>query len=444
MSNVQQAPMDHYGAEFQVFQDQQLATPSWLRQLRAAGFEQFQAMGFPTTRDEEWRFTSVRSLATQRFTVADPLLVDTAAAARQRDLLDGDHHRLVSFNGELQAGHSTSRTMTPAVKLCSLRELLRQDDRDARTLLASVAHEDSPFVSLNQAFIADGVVLRIPDGVKLQQPIELLFVSRAADFPGMSHPRIFVMLGRDSQATLVERHVGLEGAKYFSNIVSHIRLAPGAVLDHHKLQQEQRNAVHFACTDVELSERSSFRSHYFGFGGALARNEINCRLLGEHAECVLNGVYLARDRQHLDQRTRIDHAMPRCTSHELYKGILQDQAHGVFNGKIYVHADAQKTDAKQSNHVLLLSDDAVINTKPQLEIYADDVKCTHGATIGDLDEQALHYLRSRGLPLELARSLLIYAFANEIVREVSLPGVRRYLEEILLRDQGLDRWEESV
>jgi Fe-S cluster assembly protein SufD len=253
---------------------------------------------------------------------------------------------------------------------------------------------------------------------------------------GVSHPRILIRVGKDSKAQVIESYLGV-GDTYFTNAITQIEVDANAELDHHKLQHEQLGALHLAATHVTQQAQSNFRSHYFSFGASLARNEINCLLDGERIETTLNGLYMPTGNQLMDCRTRIDHAKPNCNSYELYKGILDDEARGVFNGKIFVHQDAQKTDAKQSNQALLLSDDAVVNTKPQLEIYADDVRCTHGATIGELDEKALYYLRSRGVPLELARKMLIFAFANDVVLAVEVPAVRRHLESILLASHGL-------
>jgi Fe-S cluster assembly protein SufD len=245
------------------------------------------------------------------------------------------------------------------------------------------------------------------------------------------------VLGPNAQSTVIESYVGLNDDVYFTNAVTEVKVGDGAALDHCKVQQESTNAFHIAATRVHQSASSRFSSHYFSLGAKLARNEINPVLDAEGCECRLDGLYLAAGQQHTDSRTRIDHAKPHCDSFELYKGILDDRAKGVFNGKIYVHEDAQKTDAKQSNQVLLLSDDAVIDTKPQLEIFADDVKCTHGATVGQLDEQAMFYLRSRGIPQDLARSLLIYAFANEVVEGVNVQPVRDYLRRLLLAGHSL-------
>src|SRR5262249_35960865 len=239
-----------------------------------------------------------------------------------------------------------------------------------------------------------------------------LFYSTTGE-PAVAHPRSLVVAGTSSQLTLVETYAGRDGEVYFTNAVTEVVAGENAVLDHYKVQRESRAAFHVATTQVRQARSSNFSSHFIGLGGGLVRNEVRALLDAEGCECTVNGLYVAGGRQHADNHTVIDHARPHCASHELYKGILDGHAHGVFNGKIFVREDAQKTDAKQTNQTLLLSDDAVINTKPQLEIYADDVKCTHGATVGQLDAESLFYLRARGIGLDEARSLLIFAFAND-------------------------------
>jgi Fe-S cluster assembly protein SufD len=257
----------------------------------------------------------------------------------------------------------------------------------------------------------------------------------------MSHPRTLIVAGVNSQATIVESYVSLEDtekpAAFFTNAVTEAVLAENAVIDHYKIQRESGKAFHIATFQVQQGRSSNFSSHSIALGGSLARNEVNAVLDAEGCECTLNGLYMAGGRQLMDNHTRIDHAKPHGTSHELYKGILDDTARGVFNGKICVHQDAQKTDAKQTNRTLLLSDDAVINTKPQLEIFADDVKCTHGASIGQLAEEAIFYLRSRGIDKEDARSLLTFAFANDIIGRIKIEPIRAQLEKILLAGRRL-------
>jgi Fe-S cluster assembly protein SufD len=258
-----------------------------------------------------------------------------------------------------------------------------------------------------------------------------LFVSTTHEKPTVSHPRNLIVVDNDSQATIVESYVGLENDVYFTNVVSEIRGGENAILTHYRLQQESQEAFHIATVQAHLRRSSNFSSHSIALGGALVRNDVTAALAGEGSECTLNGLYMVTGHQQVDNHTRIDHEKPHCRSRELYKGILDGKSKGIFNGKIFVHKAAQKTDAKQTNKNLLLSEDAVINTKPQLEIYADDVKCTHGSTIGQLDQDAMFYLRSRGIGLQAARRLLTYAFASEIITQIKIEPVRTQLDNLL-------------
>jgi Fe-S cluster assembly protein SufD len=284
---------------------------------------------------------------------------------------------------------------------------------------------------MNTSFLAEGARVEIPNGAALAEPLEIVFITSSAnDKPALLTPRVLIVVGKNATATVIERYVG-EGT-YFTNAVTEIALAEGARLDHVKIQQESSyagtKAYHIANTQIVQAAKSTFTTHYLALGGSLVRNEVRVRFDGEHAEATVNGLYLGSGKQHLDNFTVIDHAKPNCASHELYKGILDERSHGVFNGKILVRKDAQKTDAKQTNKVLLLSDDATINTKPQLEIFADDVKCTHGATIGQLDAVQLFYLQSRGIPLDQARRVLTFAFANDVVQRIKIEAIREELE----------------
>jgi Fe-S cluster assembly protein SufD len=286
-------------------------------------------------------------------------------------------------------------------------------------------------VALNTAFAEDGALIEIPRGLVVEEPIHLLFVSTPGTEPAVSHPRNLILAGRESQATIIEAYVGLGDGVYFTNAVSEIVTAEGAVIDHYKLQGESEKAFHVATVQGLQERSSSLNSHNLSFGAALTRNDVNSVLDAEGAECTLNGLFVVAGRQHVDNHTTLDHAKPHCNSHELYKGILDGQAVGVFNGKIMVRKEAQKTNAIQSNKNLLLSEGAVINTKPQLEIYADDVRCTHGATVGQLDRDALFYMQTRGIAREAARDLLTYAFAGDLFDRVNVATVRNRLDEAL-------------
>lgn len=420
-------------------QDLSAGSPEWLRALREAGLRRFQQVGFPTNKWEDWRFTPVSGISQGNFQVAPPGVVtpEVTEAVAQASLSDMAG-RLVFINGQWEPRLSKVGSLPTGIRVGNLAVDLESDGAVSRGVLgrqASVEH--SPFTALNDALFRDGAVLDIADSVELDAPLQLLFVTSGGGEPAWSTVRNVVRVGRNSRLKLIETHVGAAGEAYLSNSVTEIELGDGAELAHHKLQVDSIAAYHIASAFVSQATGSRYSNHYFAFGGALSRNEIHCYHTGENVESVLHGLYLVSGSQLADCRTRIDHAMPNCTSHEVYKGILDNRARGVFNGKIHVHPDAQKTDAKQSNQALLLSDDAVIDTKPELEIYADDVRCTHGATVGELDPQAMFYLRSRGIPETLARKMLIFAFANDVVQGVSIEPLKRHLESVLLADHGL-------
>ena len=294
-------------------------------------------------------------------------------------------------------------------------------------MLRHADYKTHAFVALNTAFVADGAFIEIPKGLVLEKPIHLLYVSDAAGQPVVSHPRNLIVAGRESQVGVIESYVALSEAAYFTNAVTEVVAGEGAVVDYCKAQQESDLAFHYARVQVRQERSSSVSIHSFALGAALLREEVQTVLDGEGAEAALNGLFVIAGRQHVDNHTVIDHAKPHCSSRELYKGILEGKSTGVFNGKIIVRKDAQKTDSKQSNKNLLLSEDAVINTKPQLEIFADNVKCTHGATIGQINPEAVFYLRSRGIAWEEARNLLTYAFANELMERLKYGPLRQRL-----------------
>jgi len=417
--------------------DLESATPSWLTGLRQEAFRHFEDLGFPTTRQEEWRFTNVKRIAETAFTLAE-IPASLSHETISPFVLDEDYLRLVFVDGHYVGELSATGATRHDAVVSSLSAALADHPALIKDHLGQLASDDTAsFAALNSAFIRDGAFVHVPRGVVVERPIHLLFISTDNSNPTVSYPRNLIIAQRDTQATIIESYVGLNDGVYLTNAVTEVSVAENAIVDHCKLQQESGDGYHVATTQVRQQRASRFSSHYFSLGGQLVRNEVNVTLDDEGCECTLKGLYIAAGHQHMDNRTRIDHAKPHCNSHELYKGILDERAKGVFNGKIYVHPDAQKTDAKQSNQVLILSDDAVIDTKPQLEIYADDVKCTHGATVGQIDETALYYLRSRGISEDLARSLLVYAFANEIASALPLEAVREHVERFLLAGQRL-------
>lgn len=431
---------DHYLDAFSRFEKELEADEhSPLHRLRETAIGRFAELGFPTARDEEWRFTSLAPLTRVSFRRASTSVPSNLTSSKLDQLTYGswDCHRLVFVNGAL-ARELSDVPSTLRMVLTSLREALDHNPSAVEPYLAKYAdNEDHAFVALNTAFLHDGSFVNIPKDCVVEKPIHLVFVSVPGREPMTAHPRSLIVAGVNSQATIVESYVSLGDGGAFTNAVTEVVLQENAGIDHYKIQRENSQTFHVATLQVQQGRSSRFSSHSITTGGALARNDVNAVLDAEGCECTLNGLYMATGKQLIDNHTRIDHAKPHCTSHELYKGILDGQARGVFNGKIYVHEDAQKTDAKQTNKTLLLSEDAVINTKPQLEIFADDVKCTHGATVGQLAKEAIFYLRSRGIGREDARSLLTFAFANDIIGRIKVEPIRTHLEEVLLAGRPL-------
>lgn len=415
--------------------------PAPVRHLRLAAIARFDQIGFPTSRNEDWRFTSVAELLKVPFSPAPALEEGAVSEDDLEPFTFGEAARLVFVNGRFVKSLSRLPPLGPGVLFGSVAEALLDDPGALTPHLGRVAeYKDQPFTALNTAFFRDGAALVIPDGIAIEPPIHVVHVALPGAGPWVSYPRNLIVLGRGSRASVVESWVGLprEGnpEPTFTDAVTEVVLAAEAVFDHVRLQREDRRAFHFSNLAVAVATAARFTTHLVSLGGSWVRNESRVRFSGEDAEATVNGLYFGHGTQHVDNHTVIDHALPHCASHELYKGILDGRAKGVFNGKIFVRQDAQKTDAKQTNQTLLLSDDAVINTKPQLEIFADDVKCTHGATVGNLNEEALFYLRSRGLDRTEARALLTYAFANDIISRIALAEVRERLEALLLSRSG--------
>jgi len=400
--------------------------PRWLQDLRARGAARFAELGFPTVREEDWRFTSVTPISKTDFSPAP----EGHLASEQLDafLYADAPHRLVIVNGRFVPELSRTRGLPQGMHVGSLAVALSEQADPAARYLGQLADFDSrAFAALNTAFLQDGAYVHIPDGAVLEQPLQLLFVS-VGDGTVMSHPRVLIIAGERSQSRIVETYVGADDQVYFSNAVTEVFAGENAVVDHYKVQEESLQAFHVASMHVHAARSANFSSHSFVLGGRLVRNDVFAHLDGEGAEVTLNGLYLADGDRLVDNHTTIDHARAHCPSHEIYKGILGGRARAVFNGKIIVRQDAQKTDAKQTNRALLLTDDAAINTKPQLEIFADDVKCTHGAAIGQLDDDALFYLQARGLTFFEARDMLIHAFAGDILDRVQIEPLKRALE----------------
>ncbi len=424
---------DSYADQFAALQRRSPAAGP-LGPLRDDAFRCFDRLGFPTTRLEEWRFTNVAPI------VEIPFQAPAGAEGPDRELVDTLHASmsggpgLVFVNGRFAPELSDTSGLPPGVRVRGLAAMAGEAGLDAvAPYLGRLARfERHAFTALNTAFLDDGAIIEVDGGVVLERPIHLLFASSSDAVPVLSQPRVLVVAGASSEVRVVESHAGAGDAPYLSNSVTEVSVAENAVVDHYTVVREADAAFHVGNLAVRVGRAGNFSSHAITAGGAIVRNEAGVVLGGEGGECTLNGLYLANGRQLVDNQTTIDHAMPHCDSHELYKGILDGRSRAVFNGKIIVRLDAQKTDAKQSNKALLLSEDAQITTKPQLEIFADDVKCTHGATVGQLDADAMFYLRSRALSEAQARQLLIHAFAADLLGHIKVEAIRRQLDELLL------------
>ncbi|NTX05182.1 Fe-S cluster assembly protein SufD [Myxococcus sp. CA040A] len=408
-------------------------TPAWLQRVRQEGLAHFARLGLPTTRDEAWKYTNLAPIADGAF-VPSATAGSTAelAAVVARLALPGP--RLVFVDGRLSPELSSVAGLPRGLTLKPLRDALVEDGAFLEAELGQRAlAAEHAFTALNAALLEDGAVLRLAPGALSEVPVQLVFLTRG-DAPVLASPRILVVAGEGSEATLVETYASATGGgsgQGFTNAVTEVTLGDNASLKHYRLQAEGDAAVHVGGLHVRQGRDSRFVSHTFAFGGVLARNEVHVTFAGEGGDATLNGLYVGRGTQHLDQRTALDHAVPRCTSRELYKGVLDDRARGTFHGLVKVRQDAQRTDSRQQNRNLLLSEHAQADTRPQLEILADDVKCAHGAVVGRLDAQALFYLRSRGIPLAEAERLLTYAFARELVDAVPEGPVRASVEGLL-------------
>lgn len=407
----------------------------WLERRRADALTAFEELGVPTRRDEDWRFTDLRSLEGLDLvpsTVPQPDSMPDRAIAWPAPALDAEH-RIVLIDGVCSHRHSKLDRLPRGVRVRSLADALSETPTCVETLLGSVAeNKQRAFTCLNTVLFADGALIELEAGAVLESPIYVICLQRGGTAPVVCHPRHLVSAGAGSRGAVVEFYSSLETGVSFENPVTEILLDHDAQLEHVAVQPERAQSIRLAALAVRQEAGSQFTSHSLALGGQLSRLDIRVELAGEGARAELRGLYLGRGSQHVDHHTTIDHAVPLTTSEEVYKGILDDRSHGVFHGRIHVRPDAQKIDAMQTNRNLLLSDAATLNTKPQLEIYADDVRCSHGATVGHLDADALFYLRARGLSEDEARSLLTAAFAREVIAKLPTEPLGAYADAVLL------------
>lgn len=423
----------HYVAEFErVGADFPGEATGWVQELRQQGLARFNRLGLPTTRNEHWKYTDVRPIAKRDFTT-----VTDAAPLDERVLAQGvipglDTYQVVFVDGIFSVEASQLGGLPAGVRVENLADVLNNDPERLKPYLERQAdYASHGFTALNVAFLGQGAIIQLERDTDVDRPIHLVFVSTQRDEPVVAHPRVIIAAGEHSRATVLESFIGAEGAANLLNTVTDTWLAPGAEVTHYKLQRESDKGYHIGTTNAYQDRDSRFHSHAVQLGGRLVRSDINVRQEAEGAEANLNGLFLLQGRQHVDVHTRIDHAKPHTTSREYYKGVFDGHSRGVFSGKVVIHEHAQKADADQTSKSLLLSPNAEVDPKPELEIYADDVKAGHGATVGQLDEEALFYLRTRGVSEAEARSLLIYAFAFDVINHMELTPVRAQLEELV-------------
>ncbi len=409
--------------------------PLWLQQIRQTGLQYFQQHGFPTTRQEAWKYTKITSLAEQIYHL--PTKTQLSAQQITEHLIpDLDSYLLVFIDGQYQA----ELTILPAnVILCELTEALTRHPALVQAHLAQIAATEKPGLNaLNTAYMQTGYFLHVPAHIRLTKPIQVVFLTTEQPQPTAYQLRNLVIADTHCQLTLIENYIGMGNSNYWTNTLTEIQVADYAQVEHFKLLQENQAAYHTGSLNIRQFAHSQFNSHSFALGGRLVRSDIDVIQAAEHANCELNGLYLAKGKQHIDHHTTIEHAKAYGRSRELYKGIINEQGRAVFNGKVLVRQDAQKIDAAQTNKNLLLSEQAEIDTKPELEIYADDVKCAHGATVGQLNASELFYLRSRGLNEPTARSVLTFAFANELLEFVNQTPLRHYLRHCIIQQLAQD------
>jgi Fe-S cluster assembly protein SufD len=408
--------------------------PPWVRSARQAAFARFGALGFPTLHDEDWRFTNVALIGKLPFRPVFELARDglTAESLNRFAFTGLKGSRLVFINGHFAPGLSSVPAQTEGVRVSSLREELVRDPTLVEPhLFRSAGDDTNAFTALNTAFFLDGAFIFVPAGKAVADPVHLLFVATGKESGTTSHPRNLIVAERGSRLTVIESYVSLTDAACLTNTLTELVVGDHAGVEHLKFQDEGVQSFHVGHLAARFGRSSNVISHSFALGARLSRTGIRAHLAGPDLECVLNGLYLTKGEQLADHHMVVEHAQPHCASHEYFNGILDDQSKGVFHGRILVQPAAQKTDAKQTNKNLLLSDDATVDSKPQLEIYADDVKCTHGATVGQMDEDSIFYLRSRGIGLETARRMLMHAFAGEIIDRVRCVAAREELDRLV-------------
>lgn len=409
--------------------------PEWLADLRREAISGFGELGFPTLSDEEWRFTNLEALRRGSFSIAENGISDVSEKTVDSYGFSGlDCLRLVFVNGRFASSLSDLGDVGEGIVVKALSEAVREHDDLVRGHLAKYAdYEKDAFISLNTSYFEDGVFVYVPDRTVLEKPVHVLHVSTDEGRPLFINPRNLIIIGQSSDAKVIEHYVSMSQSVYFSNVVTEVVCGEDANLEHYRLEFESQKAFNFSTLRVDQQKNSNITSHSVLYGGAIVRNNVHPVLAGEGCNSDIYGLFISEGRQHMDNFMRVEHASPHCDSRQFYNGVLDGRSKGVFHGRILVHEGAEKTDAKQTNRNLLLSDTAQIDTKPQLEIYNDDVKCTHGATIGQMDEEALFYLRSRGISMRQAKIIMLQAFTGETLEHMSIHSVREALESVVMK-----------
>ncbi len=406
---------------------------SFLNEIRKEAMDRLSELEFPTNRNEEWKYTDISPILKQTFVPAVNTTIPEFTKEEIKKFLfhNFDYHLLVFVNGFFSSELSIISQLPKGVVVGSLKKISKEDPELISRYVNKISKIDNAFNALNTAYVLDGLVVIVPDGIAVEKPIQVLYLNTSENELVLSLPRNLIIAGKNSQVSVIANYSGFGDKLYFNNITTEIFVDEYAVVDLCKVQSENENSYHIEKVQAQQKKNSLFNHYNVTFGGAIVRNDINSLLDGENTETHYYGLYMANGKQHVDNHTFIDHAKPNCMSNELYKGILDDNSRGVFNGKIIVRQDAQKTNAYQQNKTILLSKSATIDTKPQLEIFADDVKCSHGATVGHLDEISEFYIRSRGVPQELAKSMLIRAFANDVIETIKIEPLKEQINHMI-------------
>lgn len=419
--------------------EEQIDTTDALHEVRTAALKNFEEKGFPTKKLEAWKYTSLNAVLKNDFTVFPKSeSAINFADVKKYFLHEIDTYKIVFIDGIFSS--FLSATTHDGIDACLMSSALIKPKYKMviDEYFNKIAQADETLTSLNTAFAREGAYINIPRNKVADKPIEIMYFTTGSEAALMVQPRSLIVVGENAHVQIIERHQNLSGNPVLTNAVTEIFAKKRAHVDYYKIQNDNEHATLVDNTYIEQKEMSTVKVHTFSFGGNITRNNLNFYHRGEHIDSTLKGITILGDKQHVDHHTLVQHATPNCESHQNYKCILSDRATGVFNGKIFVEKEAQKTDAFQQNNNILLSDKASINAKPQLEIFADDVKCSHGCTIGQLDEKALFYMQSRGIPKKEATALLMYAFSNEVIESIKIPELKARINKIIATKLGVN------